>query len=609
MTRHGYLGLVLIFLSSVVPLTAETDESLDEVVVTASRIERSVIEEYLSTYIIKRDKLGWAGAQTVGDALRWAPGVNISGGAPFAAASRSTVLLQGLPAQYGLILTDGQRTKGDHIHTGVNLELIPLSMIERIEVVRGPGSVVHGSDTLGGIVNIISRPAPEQPVSQVTTTYGSENTFNLGLVNGNRIKNLSYLVMANKGSSDGPDIGNDYDRNTARWKMSYHFDDNLKLTSNLFYYEGQYATSQDDMFTYNLGLDAKSDESGRLKASFEGATYDRTFKSGAATTDNRTSSGIVQYSRLIREQHYLITGGEVRRELFERLGTRRHYATVGSLYAQDEYNMADNFTLVLGARVDDHTQSGTEFSPRGGIHWRPGETSVRVSVAKGFRTPSVQDLYEYHYDHKTLWRDGNPDLKPETSLHYSAEVERKFMDEQLGLRTTLFRNNLEDMISLRNTGKIETDGDPVLERYNISKAHTQGIELGVLAQPSKLVKGFQMEAAYTFLKAEDDTTDDHLAYSPRHTYKGMISYHYGIFSIGLTSEYVTGRYYRDKNDLVARLDNYALTDINLACKISGQSDLSVSFKNVFDEEFMTYEEGKATSAYGRFNMVSYRVAF
>jgi len=598
----------------------EHDEQLetrDEVVsqedivvtVTASRLERPAAEEPVSVYVVTREDLIRTGARTVGDAMRWIPGVNISGGAPFAAASRSTAQLQGLPAEYSLILVDGERAKSDHIHTGVNLELIPVSMIERIEVIRGPGSVTHGSDALGGIVNIITRPVPDRETTGLHVMYGSERTADLSVHHGDRSDRSGWFLTGTTNSSDGVGTGNEYDRDFARLKLLGAPGHAVRASLDFSYYDGDYATSDDRLYTTRLEFVGRKPGSlGRIKGTFGYTDYHRNFKSGTATTDNDMCHATIQYDEQIDASNYVILGTEWRRERFERVATPEHHDTILSLYAQDECQLRESVKVLIGARIDEARRRSGELSPRAAVHWNKGPSDVRLSIARGIRLPSLQDLYEFRYDHGTFWRDGNPDLKAETSMHYSLDGAYRLPKSPVVLRGLLFRNDIDDMIVLRNTGVVETDGDPVLQRANIREARTRGFEIGTTAHPAGS-EGLRIDLTYAYLDARDRTTNEYLAYNPRKTVKAGLAYRRGNRSAVLLAQFVGDRYYRDKNDNIGRLADYYLVDLNLGVRLAEHARVDFSVKNILDKEFETYEEGKALTSYGRFFSWTYRREF
>lgn len=584
------------------PVDEPSGEELPDVVVTASRVERSAAKEPVSVHVIDAEELEHAGTLTLGDALRWVPGIDISGGAAFGAASRTTALLLGLPAQYSLILVDGQRTKSDHIHTGINLELIPVTSVERIEVVRGPGSVVHGSGALGGIVNVITKPVPDEPTTVLLATYGSEDTFDVGVLSGIRRGSFGYAIMADATSSDGVVADKYYERRSARLKLLAAPSEEFRATFDASYYDDEYGPpdkwSEDTTASCRLDVESSATGAGRLKGTFGYTDYDRVFNSGERAADNDVVSTVLQYDRDIGEANHMIAGVEWRGEEFRRYGTPDSEVNVTSGYVQDEALWGESLKLLVGVRVDHCEASGTEASPRGALHWSSGPNELRVSIAKGLRLPSLQDLYEEKYDHTTYYRDGNPDLEPETAVHVSVEARRELLDSRLQLSAFLFRNDISDMIALRDTGTTYL-GLPVQQRENIKEAHTQGVEVGVSGRVQG-VQEFAWQLSYGYLDAEDDTTGEQLAYNPEHTVKAGLSYRVGRFSVDVLAQAVADRYYRDKSDSILPLDDYFLLDVNVAVDLAERLAVSLSVKNLLDDEFETYEEGKSSSSYGRF---------
>ncbi len=624
--------LVIVFRSGIGFAQSDAEKSdtsdiaeLDEVVVTGSRVERSAAIEPVSVYVVDIEELG-PQIRSVGDALHWVPGVEISGAAPFAAEKRSTALIQGMPAQYSLVLVDGNRSKSDHIHTGVNLELLPISMIEKIEVIRGPGSVVHGSDALGGIVNIITKPIPEEPTTAFTINCGTEHTVETGLFHGMSIGDFGYTIMANHSGSDGLNATGKYDKNSGRVKLSYDPFDKLQLGLNGAYYKGNYykeniengiqrgeiKNSEDEMIQFGVEISIEPEMGAELKSTFGMTTYDRTFKmeeqkSYWRTTDNDVTEIVLQYNTPLGDEHYAIIGTECRREEFKRYATASEDMTIYSAYVQDEYSILDSLTLLLGLRMDDSDEIDTEFCPRSALHWSNYDADVRLAVAKGIRIPSLQDLYEEKYPHGDYYRDGNPDLVPEESVHYSLEAIYKPFEWGLEFSLLLFRNDLENMIVTRPTGEIY-DGKEVVRRENIREAFTQGYEIGISRKPTEQ-NGFSFLLSYGYLDAEDETDNMQLAYNPKHTFKGIISYQYNRYTCGIQGQAVRDRKYRNKSNEIEDLDNYSLVDLSLGVDITKNVELSFAVRNLFDKEYENYEEGKSSVASGRFVMVRFRAEF
>jgi outer membrane receptor for ferrienterochelin and colicins len=165
------------------PVAAQESEEpatrLDEIVVTGTRTSHTLADVPVETVVVTRDDIERSNAQTVTDAIRHIPGMSAAGSDDIFGAGSSQARLQGLSFNngYALILIDGQRIHGSgqsgaHGEYAVGLNQIPISMIERIEVVKGPSSVLYGSDAMAGVVNVITRKTPKKECGGAGGSYG-----------------------------------------------------------------------------------------------------------------------------------------------------------------------------------------------------------------------------------------------------------------------------------------------------------------------------------------------------------------------------------------------------------------------------------------------------
>ena len=122
----------------------------EEITVTATRTDRTLAETVVATEVINREQIESSGASTAADLLETHPGVSTE--QSFAGVA---IRLQGLNPEHVLVLIDGQRVIGRK-DGAIDLSRYPVDWIERIEIVKGPSSVLYGSDAMGGVINIIS---------------------------------------------------------------------------------------------------------------------------------------------------------------------------------------------------------------------------------------------------------------------------------------------------------------------------------------------------------------------------------------------------------------------------------------------------------------------
>ena len=293
---------------------------LREVVVTATKSRHILKDVPVSTSVITKKEIEVAGIQTAADAIRWVSGMNISGGAPFGASRRLTGLLQGLPAHYSLVLIDGKRTKSEHIHTGINMNLIPIEMVERIEVVKGPASALYGSDAFGGVINIITNPIPKRPSFAVNVSSGSFSSQNLAFSHGGSFGKVGYLLSARLSDTDGVE-GNWYKQKNTLAKTVYALTEKDTLNLNAKYYQNNYLRSDkevdDDRIDLSLDWNRDIVENSKIKV---GASFCR-FTGSRKDATNITAQADIVYQGLLFPKHLVTSGLEARYEEFEREAT------------------------------------------------------------------------------------------------------------------------------------------------------------------------------------------------------------------------------------------------------------------------------------------------
>jgi outer membrane receptor for ferrienterochelin and colicins len=578
-----------------------TDLRLPKILVTAQRSTRSVKDIPAETHRISPQELDDLGLQTLTDAVRWVPGVTISGGAPNGAARRFTAMIHGLPAHYTMILVDGVRAKSEHIHTGINANLVPIQMIEQIEVVKGPASAIYGSDAFGGVVSITTKDAASEPFYGVEASYGKYNTRNVNLQHGSKVDRLVYYINFNMAQTDGvpnTDGANfDYSQANVLGKLSLQAAQSTRVTLS--------ARSYNNTYLRKVGVPKVNDNwidvAGRLKVGsgdarhVSGGVSFSHFKGEYRHDDNRTVKGDLLSRLPIGRRNVATVGIEVRNEQFSRDATSRRATWVTGAFVEDTIKPTASQTYSLALRLDHHPGVATEVTPSVGVlYGLTSNTDIRASVARGFRAPSLQDLYEEGFDHRSYYRDGNPDLQPEYSTNYSVGLERRF-SHQLVARTSVFHSDLRNMIVVRDTGEL-LDGKPVFRRENVREASTFGAEVEARVR----LGGLTAMLSHIYADTQD-ADNEPLAYSPRHMTSLRLYHHVERFEIGsmLSCESALQRYYRQKSGGRGRLEDYTLLNLSVNKKLLHRAVAFFKIENLLDQEFEIYEDGKSLAGYGR----------
>ena len=571
-----------------------------EIVVTGTRSIHSLKNVPVETSLLSARELEGIGLQTLTDAVRWIPGVNISGGAPNGAARRLTAMIHGLPSQYSMILVDGKRAKSEHIHTGTNLNLVPIGMIERIEVVKGPASALYGSEAFGGVINIITKLLPEKSVYGAEISYGEYNTQNININHGSTIGKMGYYINGNLMRTDGvPDanaIKFDYNQTNLLGKLSYNVSKNNLLKFNTRYYSNKYLRKStlpkinDRWFNMSGQWESRLSDKSSITT---GLLYSH-FKGEYRNDDNCTIMADVVYEGELNNNNVITTGVEIRNEQFSRIATPQKETTVVSGFIKDEVRLTAPLTYITALRIDNHPNIGTEFTPKFGALYRlTMDTDIRASIGKGFRAPSLQDLYEKEFDHRTYYRNGNPNLKPEYSMSYNLGIEHRFNDIVV-MRISGFSNDFKDMIMALDTGE-SLNGKPIFRRENIKEASAQGVETEIRFKVGSL----NAMLSYSYSDTQDDN-DDPLAYSPEHMTVLRLYYYAQRFSLGamLSFEDARNRYYKTSGGQ-DKLKDYTLVNLSVNKKLVGNLMIFFRVENLFDQEFEIYEDGKSLAGYGR----------
>jgi outer membrane receptor for ferrienterochelin and colicins len=581
----------------------------EEIVVTGTRSDHLLKDVPVETYLLSSKEIRNIGLQTATDAIRWVPGVNISGGAPNGAARRFTAMIHGMPSQYSMILVDGERMASEHIHTGINLNLIPIGLIERIEVVKGPASALYGSEAFGGVINIITKPLPEQAFTSAEVSYGEYQTLNANISHGSTIGKFGYYFNGNFAHTDGaPDANSirfDYNQANFMAKTSYKSSENSIIKLSTQYYENKYLRDStkpkvtDTWLDIGAAYESRFDERSGLNA---GITFSH-FKGEYRDDDNKRIQATLLYDHELFNDNIITTGVELRNETFSRQATPQNETTITSGFIKNEGALSIPLTYIVALRADHHPNVGTEFTPKLAARYQFNQaTDLRASIGKGFRAPSLQDLYEKEFDHSQYYRNGNPNLKPEYSINYNLSLEHYFGNRLL-TRISAFRNDFKDMIQAKDTGDL-LNGKPIFRRENISEAMSQGIELDSRIEFEDLKTIF----SYTYCDTRDDNSQP-LAYSPEHMINFRIYYFLRSLSFGtmLSVENASNRYYQKKSGGQGKLENYTLVNLHLNKNLFAEWVVFLRFENLLNQEFTIYEDGVSLAGYGRTYLLGLKV--
>ncbi len=544
----------------------------EQVVVTANKREQSLQDVPASISVMDATQIQQRNNLTIEDALRYVPGVNITGGQvnirgssgySRGAGSRVLMLLDGVPFITG--------------DTGeLNFESIPVGQIDRIEVVKGATSALYGSNALGGVINIITKPIPETAETYLRAYGGmynkpsfpewkwsTKNRFYNGqaLSHSARSGNLGMAVSLSRLLDDAY-RQNDYKRRyNFYFKMREDYANASSLTLNfglLYQYGGQFVywrnldsalippTLQQSDNVKSIRYYTSGQYNGVLSQNFlistRGIWYHNDWGYETIRAVGRTESVSDEFdvestgTLLLNDQHTMTFGIEGRYDIVnaDLFGLRRGGGL--ALYAQDEFRWTRILSLTVGARFDFQSIGLTtpkgQFNPKAALLYTPFTgTTLRASFGRGFRIPSVAEAFTTA-SVSNLAAVPNRNLKPEHS--YSYEVG---FSQSLGgfgsFDAAAFQSDYWDLIEV---GLTASGGVPLVQWRNVTRARVQGYETALKLTPFNWLS---VNGSYTYVYPHDLTADDILKYRPRHVLYTDATIRIDPFFIGGDYRYIS----------------------------------------------------------------------
>ncbi|HEX6314093.1 MAG TPA: TonB-dependent receptor [Gemmatimonadaceae bacterium] len=490
---------------------------LGEVIVTAARREQRLADAVVETELITATELR-RGPSDLAAVLSARTGVQLDGGVPAGAG----VQLRGFGSRRVLVLVDGQPLVG-RINGTLDLSRLPVSSIERIEIVKGPQSTLYGTDAIGGVINVITRQAPAAGTSAgVSTTTGTEGRAEItadaawrrgalataidagyngvNLVSGlpSDLATYSRRAHANvRGSlALGDERGLDWggltviERQRYRTGQLFHFGDNVQSALRLGVHH--------DGATDRIRATASASLFDHLSRA---ATRDEPASDSGSRDRQRLVQGEVQWSG-VRGPRVFDAGVALRREWIgaDRLSDETQALTGVEPFAQVTGSLG-GVLVTPGARLSWSDRWGTFLAPRIAALFRPrDDIAIRASLGRGYRAPDFKELYlSFVNDAAGYAVYGNPDLRPERST--SVSIGTEWTAGRSFVRASAFNASYRDFIETRSP-----DATGAYTYGNIDRGWTRGLELegGVLAGLWRLETGAER------LWTRDETTGEPL---------------------------------------------------------------------------------------------------
>ena len=524
-------------------------------VVTATRTEVPLNQLTTSLTVITAEDIRERQAELVSEVLRDVAGVNVVQTGSMGTAT--SVFIRGSASNQVLVMIDGveinSTTTGAYDFANLTTE-----NIDRIEVLRGAGGTLYGSQAIGGVINIITKKG-QGPLDVGVSLQGGNGWTNrqVGTVRG-ALGDLGYSFSVGRLASDGfRSVNDDYRNLSTSARLDYQVTENASL-------KGIFHFIKSDGGLYNNNNFASQPDPNARQATTQYVTKleweQKIFRnwdyriSGSMFKENDKFSDDVDacvffglpcdfhqpltvFARLSQPASFkpttaLRTGA---RRTFGIQYNRRSATTSGGIdeavgnfgyYLQQQLQFLDRRLIIIpGIRLDDNQEFGTAWTPSFSAAYLFKEigTKLKGGYAKGFRAPTLNELFFPPGFGCPAF--GNPDLGPEKSWEINFGVEQSFLAERLKIGANYFHREVKDLIEGR-----PIPGDPFgcFRAENVGRARFDGVELTL---GIKLFEGLTLNANYTYL--DWDTADGTLPRRPHNSGNVILNYLQDALNVNL----------------------------------------------------------------------------
>lgn len=534
---HTMFIRVLPLLAAGAPLLAQrqsTDTArVEPIVVSATRAPLTQGALPVAVTIITGEELRLRGVTTVADALADATSAYLAQAGSQGATT--SLFLRGGESKYVKVLVDGVATNDP----GGSYDFASLTTdnVERVEIVRGPASVIHGADAVSGVVNVITRrgAGPQRTSAEVRVgtaprdriaagrAPGAVRTLDIGAATSGSSAGGSFsLALGRHGSTGLYDVNNEYQNSVVSGRFEFSADPNTDVRLSLRYNDYRFRYPTDGGGTPVDTNAFRTEDRTVIGAEVERRVRDAlrfVLALSSSINDGGTDDAMDQLggSSFVSQDKTRRRGAELRAYLFpwssatltigaqvEQQDQRSQLQSESAFgpytsrfsaarrntaaYAEAVFTPATGLTATVGARVDDNQQFGTFGTSRAGLSFRPAEsTRLRVTAGNAFREPSFFENFS------TGFVTGNPGLQPERTLGFDGGVDQDLLGGRAQFSLTAFAQRFRDMIDYTGSGACG------FSYCNVAEATSRGLEAELGASIGSALTG---KVGVTLLRTE-----------------------------------------------------------------------------------------------------------
>lgn len=579
---------------------------IGEVVVTGTRNETDVRHLPLTVSVIDRQEIEQSMQPSVLPILtQQVPGLFITSrgimGYGVSNGAAGGIALRGLSGGSGrmMVLIDGHPQYAGIFGHPIS-DAYQSFLAERVEVLRGPASVLYGSNAMGGVINIVTRQLHEEGVkTNVNLGYGSFNTLQSEVTNRIRKGRFTSLISGSYNRTDGHRSDMGFEQYGGYAKLGYRVTDNWNLRGDVnvthfnasypgpvsaplldgdqsitrgmtsFAVENKYEkTSGAASFFYNWGNhwinDGYTPSKGETPQESRFLSFDNMmglslYQSTQFFPGNRITVGFDWFRYGGHAWNKFVSG--------EKAGTTsdlvdKHEDELAG-YVDFRQDLGSWLTLDAGVRVDHHSRVGTEWIPQAGLSFHlPRTIELKASASKGFRYPILREMY--------MFPPQNPDLKPESMWSYELDWAQHLLDNSLTYGINLFYIDGKNLIvTLPNP-----NGTGMLNQ-NTGKIENCGVE-GEIAY--RIDPHWSVEANYSYLHMENPVVG-----APEHKLYAGAQYTHKRWTVSTGVQYIDNLYTTVGDN--PQTEEFVLWNLNASFRVNRWLDVWARGENLLAQRY------------------------
>lgn len=576
------------------------DSNSDELIVTANRVAQPVNTVLAATSTVTRQDIDRWQSHSLIDVMRRLPGIDIAQNGGM--GQKSALFVRGTNSSHVLILIDGIRLNQAGISGSSDLNQFPISLVQRVEYIRGPRSAIYGSDAIGGVINIIT--TREQDGVMLNAGMASNGYQNYGgstqqTINGTTratllgdytyTRGFDVVAEGNTGGVRQPDrdgfmnktlygtLAHDFSSEWSGFVRGYGYDNRTAYDSapyNGIIVDTRQLYSQ----TWDVGLRLNQDiyHSQLISSYSHSKDYNYSPQRGrydsSATLDDVKQYNVQWMNTVDVGQGNVGAGIDWQKQTTEP-GTgyvTKGYQTRNTGWFITGLQKLGDFTLEGAARSDDNSQFGQHSTWQSSAAWEfiNGYRFI-ASYGTAYKAPNLGQLYSDFY--------GNPDLNPEQSKQWEGAFEG--LTGSVNWRLSGYRNEVKHLIDYDSK---------LMKYYNVGRANIKGIEATASFETGFLAH----QMSYDYIDARDANTNELLVRRAKQQVKYQLDWQFYNFDWNVAYHYLGTRYDSAYDPITyvpqkVKMGGISLWDLAVSYPVTSHLTVRGKIANLFDRNYET----------------------